>query len=116
MTGATLTVGERLRAATTAAAITACLAIGAAGNVHAATAPTLRVSYGDLNLATEQGSLILYGRIVHAARAVCAVEDIRDLRAVVAAKSCRQRAIARAVEQVHSPMLAAVYAAQQHHG
>jgi len=113
---ATLTIGERLRAATTAAAVAACLALGAAGNAHAATAPALRVSYGDLNLATEQGSMALYGRLVNAARAVCVVEDNRDLRAVAAVNACREQAIAQAVRDVHSPMLASVYAAQARHG
>jgi len=113
---ATLTLGERLRAATTAAAVAACLALGAAGNVHATTAPTLRVSYGDLNLATEQGSMALYERLVNAARAVCVVEDNRDLRAAAAASVCREQVIAQAVRDVHSPMLASVYAAQLRHG
>ncbi|MGP8034432.1 MAG: UrcA family protein [Steroidobacteraceae bacterium] len=116
MTSATLTIGERLRAATTAAAVAACLALGAASNAHAASEPTLRVSYGDLNLTTEQGSRALYGRIVDAARAVCVADDIRDLSAVAAAHACRQQAIARAVRQVHNPMLASVYEAQLQHG
>lgn len=123
MTSATQTIGERLRAATTAAAIAACLAIGAAGNVHAATAtamdtatPTLKVSYADLNLATTQGSKVLYGRIVDAARAVCVVADIRDLGAVASANACRQDAIARAVRSVHSEQLASVYATQLSRG
>ena len=116
MTSATLTISERLRAATTVAAVAACLALGAASNAHAANEPTLRVSYGDLNLATGQGSRALYGRIVDAARAVCVADDIRDLSAVAAARACRQQAIARAVRQVHNPMLASVYEAQLRHG
>jgi UrcA family protein len=116
MTSATLTIGERLRAATTAAAVAACLAVGAASNAHAASAPTLRVSYADLNLCTEQGSRALYARIVDAARAVCVADDIRDLRAVAAASACRQQAIAQAVREVHNPMLASVYEAQLRHG
>ncbi|HWZ62846.1 MAG TPA: UrcA family protein [Steroidobacteraceae bacterium] len=116
MTSATQTIGERLRAATTAAAVAACLAIGAAGNVHAATSPTVKVGYADLNLATAQGSQALYGRIVDAARSVCVVADIRDLRAVASANACRQDAIARAVRAVHSPELASLYAAQLSRG
>lgn len=117
MTSATRTIGERLRAATTAAAVAACLAIGAAGNAHAATTtPTLKVSYADLNLATAQGSQALYARIVDAARSVCVVADIRDLGAVASAHACRQDAIARAVRSVHSEELASVYAAQLSRG
>lgn len=119
MTSATQTIGERLRAAATAAAVAACLAIGAAGNVHAATpttTPTLKVSYADLNLATAKGSQALYARIVDAARSVCVVADIRDLGAVASAHACRQDAIARAVRSVHSEELASVYAAQLSRG
>jgi UrcA family protein len=116
MTSATLTIGERLRAATTAAAVIACLAVGAAGNAHAATSPTMKVSYADLNVTTAQGSQALYGRIVEAARSVCVVSDIRDLAAVASANACRQQAIARAVRAVHSPELASVYAARTQHG
>lgn len=116
MTATTFTIGTRLRAATTAVAVAAFLAIGAAGNAHAATSPTVTVKYADLNLATAQGSQALYGRIVDAARSVCAASDIRDLAAVAAANTCRQQAIARAVRAVHSPELASVYAARLQHG
>jgi UrcA family protein len=99
----------------TAAALTvlaACTAIGAVGSAHAATAdvPALKVRYSDLNLSSEQGSLALYGRIVAAARQVCAVDDIRDLRAFAAATACREQAIAQAVRDVKSPTLASVHA------
>ena len=120
MTSATLNIGGRLRAAMTAAAVTACFALGAASNAHAATAPAaaapaMKVSYGDLNLATEQGSLALYARLEHAARAVCPVDDIRDLHAYLASRACQAEAIARAVQEINSPTLASVYAERVHH-
>lgn len=119
MTSATLRRGARVRTATAFALIAACVAVSAAGSARAAAvadAPAVTVRYADLNLATEQGSLALYDRIVAAAQQVCAPEDIRDLQAVAAARSCRQRAIALAVRDVHKPMLAALYAAEQRHG
>ena len=119
MTSATLNFGARLRSAVAFTVLAAGTAIGALGNAHAATnadAPTLKVRYADLNLSTEQGSRVLYGRIVAAAHQVCAVDDIRDLRAFNAAKSCRDQAIAQAVRDVNSPMLAAVHAEQLRHG
>ncbi|HLY52817.1 MAG TPA: UrcA family protein [Steroidobacteraceae bacterium] len=115
MTSATLTTGERLRAATTLAALAACFALGALGTARAAE-PSMKVSYQDLNLSTEQGSQTLYARIADAARAVCVVEDIRDLRARAAVNTCREQAIARAVHGVDSPKLAALYAAHQQRG
>ncbi|HEV2284987.1 MAG TPA: UrcA family protein [Steroidobacteraceae bacterium] len=119
MTSATLRIGTRVRTATAFALIAACVAVSAAGSARAAAvadAPALKVRYADLNLATEQGSRALYGRIVAAAQQVCAPEDIRDLRAVAAARSCREQAITQAVRDVHSPMLASVRAAQLRHG
>jgi len=118
MTSATLNLGARLRTAMALTALAACTAIGAVGSAHAATAdvPALKVRYADLNLSTEQGSLALYGRIVAAAHQVCAVDDIRDLHAVNAAKACREEAIAQAVRDVNSPMLASVYAERLRQG
>jgi UrcA family protein len=117
MTSATLSIGGRLRAAAVFAALAACTALGAVGSAHAAAdSPALKVRYSDLNLSTEQGSLVLYGRIVAAAHQVCAVDDIRDLKAVRAANACREQAIAQAVRDVNSPMLASVYAARLQHG
>ena len=117
MTSATLNVAARLRSATAFAVLAACVAVGAAGSAHAATAadapPSLKVRYSDLNLATQAGSQELFSRIEHAAHAVCAPADIRDLQAVAAASACRAQAIEKAVRDVNSPQLAAVYAAHQ---
>ncbi len=116
MTSATLNLAARVRTATAFALLAACVSVAASGAAHAgansAEAPALKVRYNDLDLATEHGSLALYGRIVAAAAQVCAADDIRDLGAVAAARACRQQAIARAVREVHSARLAAVYAAQ----
>ncbi|HEX4618407.1 MAG TPA: UrcA family protein [Steroidobacteraceae bacterium] len=119
MTSATLNLGGRLRTALACTVLTACTAIGAISSAHAADAagvPALKVPYSDLNLSTEQGSLALYGRIVAAAHRVCTVVDIRDLRANAAVGACRDQAVARAVRDVNSPMLAAVHAERVRHG
>ena len=117
MTSATLGSG-RLRAAVAFTVLATCTAIGAIGSARADTAEprALKVGYSDLNLSTEQGSLVLYGRIVAAAHQVCAVDDIRDLRGMRAEKLCTEQAIAQAVRDVNSPALASVYAARQQHG
>ena len=119
MTSATLNLGGRLRTAMAFTVLAACAALGAVGSAHAATSGSpaaITVRYSDLNLATEPGSRALYERIVAAAHQVCAVEGISDFRAVVAARKCRERAIAHAVRDVNSPMLAAVYAERLRHG
>jgi len=116
MTYATLNIGGRLRTATAFTVLAACVAVGAVGSAHAAPAadaPSVKVKYSDLNLSTEQGSQALYARLEAAARAVCTPGSIRDLHAVAAASACRTQAIEKAVRDVNSPQLAAVYAAHQ---
>jgi UrcA family protein len=71
----------------------------------------VRVSYHDLDLATDAGSQALYQRITQAARKVCAVSDIRDLTALAQSEGCERAAVAHAVRQVHNARLAAVVAA-----
>ena len=115
MTRATSTISDLLRAS---AALTACLMIGATATAHAAApaTPSVRVNYHDLNLATEQGTQALYGRIVSAARKVCAPGDIRVLVEVAAAHACEAQAVAHAVRAVNNPRLAATYSAHQRQG
>jgi UrcA family protein len=104
-------------------ALAACLVI-APGLASAAdlaptradASPSITVRYTDLNLATEAGTTALYARLVAAARHVCTVSDIRNLRQVAAAEACQQQAIANAVRDVHNPKLAAVYSAHLRHG
>ena len=114
MTRATSRISDLLRASAT---LTACLMIGATATAHAAAAtPSVRVNYHDLNLATEQGTQALYGRIVSAARKVCAPSDIRVLVEVAAAHACEAQAVAHAVRAVNNPRLAATYSAHQRQG
>src|SRR5579863_2786782 len=100
------------RRAATLTALGALLIAGASGAAYAASpgdaAPSVKVAYSDLNLATAQGNNALYARIVSAARQVCNIEDVdgRDLRGFVAAQACEASAIAQAVKSVPSPQLA----------
>jgi UrcA family protein len=108
-------------------ALTACVLLAATAAARAgsseegsraATAGTaaIRVSYRDLNLATDAGSRALLQRISAAAHKVCAVSDIRDLDGLAADKSCERDAIEQAVNQVHSANLAALSARAQQRG
>ena len=63
---------------------------------------TARVAVDDLNLATDAGIERLYSRLRAASVSVCGRADIRDLKAVGAENACIARALAGAVEQVHS--------------
>jgi UrcA family protein len=97
-----------------AALATGIVALGVAGVSAAAApataAPSAVVHYADLDLATEQGARALYRRIAIAAETVCPAADNRDLAAAAESRSCREQAIARAVRDVGTPLLAAVYA------
>ena len=97
-----------------------CLLAVATSMAHAATlndsAPSLAVKYGDLNLSTEEGSHALYSRIASAARQLCDQSASRDLATFAANRQCESQAIARAVSDVHSPRLAAVYAMRAKRG
>jgi UrcA family protein len=73
-------------------------------------ANAVRVSYRDLDLATDAGSLALYQRISQAAHKVCAVGDIRDLAALARSDSCERSAVSHAVQQVHNARVAALVA------
>ena len=95
------------------------LGIGS-GMAHAASpvgdVQSVTVKFSDLNLATDAGADMLYRRIAAAARAVCPDPNIRDLRAFASNEACRSEAIARAVRDVSSPRLAAVYSAHTNQG
>jgi UrcA family protein len=101
------------------AAIAGLFVISAANVADAATqpadVPSMVVRFTDLNIMTEKGASSLYRRIAVAARHVCPEADIRDLKHLAQSQSCQQQAIARAVQAVSSPRLAALYAAHAKH-
>ena len=72
---------------------------------------TTTVSYTDLDLVSTEGRATLEHRISRAAREVCGSSNFREagsLRQATENKSCYESAIARAMEQVSSPQLAAI--------
>lgn len=79
-------------------------------------APSVKVRYDDLNLATTAGVETLYRRITIAAREVCPDEYSRDLAVFAASQRCRADAVAQAVQAVNNPGLALVHAARVSHG
>jgi len=107
------------RFATACALTLAASLMGSAASVARAgdtATRTVIVQYRDLDLATDQGNLKLYQRIVAAARRVCPIEITPDLGAYDRRQACEAQAIAAAVSQVGSPLLAAVYAEREKHG
>ena len=72
--------------------------------------PSLVVRFDRASLASDSGVRDLYRRIVLASRQVCPTPDVRDLQAMQLIKACRQQAVSRAIQQIDSPQLAALYA------
>ena len=113
------TLLNRSRRRVTVGGLTAALLLGAAA-VYAAdpdAAPSVKVAYGDLNLASAQGASTFHARIAAAARTVCSADnlDIRNLREYAAARSCETQAIANAVRDVRSSRVL-VGGLAAHHG
>lgn len=83
--------------------IVAAMAIAAQVAPAPAQAASMAVSYADLDLTSAEGHATLDARIDRATRRVCAAEDPRNLRAVVASHACYRVAMASA-----QPKLAAL--------
>jgi UrcA family protein len=72
--------------------------------------PQATVKYGDLNVASPEGAIVLYGRIRHAAENVCLQFDRFDLSGKK--QACRNNAILEAVTKVNVPALSKLYSAK----
>ena len=89
------------------AAVVAASALVTPTVSHAATTNSVRVSYADLNLASQVGATILEKRISSAARFVCEIEDSRELALAQATNMCRDQAISDAQPAFHAALVAA---------
>jgi UrcA family protein len=76
---------------------------------QAAESNSVRVSYADLNLASNHGQQSLQRRIGYAAVVVCEIEDSRELALAAATNACRNTAIGDA-----RPAYEAAVAAARH--
>lgn len=92
----------------------ATTAANASDAARVSDAPAVSVKYSDLNLATDQGNVALYKRIVSAARQVCPIDTGPNARLIAQSRKCVDDAVARAVSDIESPQLAALQAARSH--
>ena len=83
-----------LRAIPAFAAVVAAAALVVPTVSQAAESNSMRVSYADLNLASDAGANVLQRRIGFAARVVCEIEDSRQLPLATATNLCRSDTIA----------------------
>jgi UrcA family protein len=77
-----------------------------------ATARSVTVRYGDLDITTRPGAAALYHRIEGAARVTCGYEEHR-LASLSYVNRCKSSAISAAVASVNSPLLSAIHAVHQ---
>ena len=63
---------------------------------QAAESNSVRVTYADLNLASEPGQRSLEHRIVRAAKIVCVYDDGKDVDLSIETNACRSDAVASA--------------------
>ena len=69
---------------------------------------SVTVSYADLNIHSNAGARVLYGRLQDASEAVCSVESYRELGSlsrVAAAESCYIQTLDEAVAEIDSAAL-----------
>ena len=67
------------------------------------------VSYADLNVNSEPGARVLYGRLRMAATQVCAPFTGGTLRQIAQWRDCFDQAIARSVKEIDQPVLTAYH-------
>jgi UrcA family protein len=73
-------------------------------------APTIKVSYADLDINKPRGLEVLYSRIQRAARSVCDYDySIKELARGRHAKACYETAMDDAVRQINRPTLTAFH-------
>jgi UrcA family protein len=70
---------------------------------------TKRVTYGDLNLESQEGAKVLYARLRSAAREVCSPLESRELSHRSSWQACVNGALESAVVKINKPMVSALH-------
>ena len=99
---------QKIMALSVAAAL-GFLAYGQSATAQESDAPSVKVQYADLNLASEEGAQALLQRIRHAARIVCDQQWSDSTEAVLLGRSCVAGATSRAVAKANIPLVTALY-------
>jgi UrcA family protein len=72
-------------------------------------APSVKVSYADLDLSRQQGTEVLYRRIQSAARSVCGRVDSREIARYRLFRQCYEEAIELALKEINRSNLYAMH-------
>ena len=81
-----------------------CMAVGSAGAQE-----RVVIDYTHMDLTTPAGANALYLRILNVADAVCPQEQVLGLYGHLVWRKCMRNAVAKAVEDVHNPLVTARY-------
>lgn len=104
-----ITRSGRLRSALYAALSTAGLGVAVAGVAGASEPPSITIHFSDLDPSQPKDAQVLYRRLQRAAASVCGWTNSADLPAHLHWQRCYSEALQRAVSQVSSPELLALY-------
>jgi len=99
---------QKITAPLVAAALS-FIAYGQSATAQDGDAPSAKVRYADLNLASEDGARALLQRIRHAAKIVCEQQWSDSTEAALLDRSCVADATRRAVTKLNSPLVTAFY-------
>jgi len=86
--------------------------IGAAQSA-AATGPSIKINYSDLNVSTEAGAKVLLSRIRNAADHLCGYYPENDLGRRADHMACVRETVNEAVTEVDNPVLTALNGSEQ---
>jgi|SRR5882762_165262 len=99
------TIRTKLYAAIYCTFGTAALCAASASVEAAEDLPSKTVQFADLNITSQAGAKVLYGRIRAAARDVCRASSGGDPFLRPGVSACIEKAIDKAVKDVNSPVL-----------
>jgi len=102
------TIRTKLRTAIFCTLGAAALCAASASVQAAEEVSSKTVKFADLNITSEAGAKVLYGRIRDAARDVCGVSSGGDPILRTGVNACIQKAIDKAVKDVNSPVLSSL--------
>ena len=73
---------------------------------------TIKVSYADLDIASDTGAKILYSRLKRASEQVCGIESLTTVRSLSVrryTKNCFRKALEASVEKIDSDALTKIH-------
>lgn len=93
----------------TGAAAALCLALFVAAPALSQSAASVEVRLDDVDLNTQDGASLAYGRLRAAARRACRTEHQFGANSITAIQACSRAALSQSVAQLNTPLLTALH-------